>query len=326
MNMPEQNDSVDRGDDDVAIDPVDIQFDHAEYATPTPDGPNCGVCQSPIEGEYYETGGKVCCPTCRHNIEAAFRGGSRVARVLKSLILGLAASAVGAVLYYAILRGTGYNIGLVAVVVGVIVGRAVRKGTGGRGGRFYQFLAVFLTYTAIVVMYVPMVLEGLSKRAQNEQQTKPQVAKAGTDSAKSEARSKVADASKDGPSGPKADSPTDPAAAPEIPAKDRAVTPQEKTAVVDDGGAADVKEVPPVHKPAQIPLALLVATVFLVGLFYTVPVQIAVAAPISGLIFAFALWEAWKANRGVHLSFNGPFRVTTRGSSGPKPEVERDGR
>ena len=67
------------------------------------------------------------------------------------------------------------------------------------------------------------------------------------------------------------------------------------------------------------------ATVFLIGFFYTVPVQIAVAAPISGLIFGFALWEAWKANRGVHLSFNGPFRVSTPGSSGPEPEVERDG-
>ena len=105
------------------------------------------------------------------------------------------------------------------------------------------------------------------------------------------------------------------------------MTPQEKTAVVDDGGAADVKEVPPVHKAAQIPLALLVATVFLIGLFYTVPLQIAVAAPISGLIFSFALWEAWKANKRVHLSFNGPFRMSPKGSSGPEPEreVERDG-
>ena len=157
--MPDQNDSVDRGDDDVAIDPVDIQFDQAEYATPAADGPSCGVCHSPIDGEYYETGGKVFCPSCRHNVEAAFRGGSRVARVFKALILGSVASAVGAVLYYAILRATGYNIGLVAVVVGVMVGRAVRTGTGGRGGRFYQFLAVFLTYSAIVAMYVPLVLE-----------------------------------------------------------------------------------------------------------------------------------------------------------------------
>ena len=37
---------------------------------------------------------------------------------------------------------------------------------------------------------------------------------------------------------------SNPAAAPKITAKDSAVKPQEKTAVVDDGGAADVKEVP----------------------------------------------------------------------------------
>ena len=63
----------------------------------------------------------------------------------------------------------------------------------------------------------------------------------------------------------------------------------------------------------------------MVGIFYTVPVHIAVAAPISGLIFGFALWEAWKANRGVHLSFNGPFRVSTKASSVPEPEAEIDG-
>jgi hypothetical protein len=327
MTMPDPDESVRRGDADVAIDPVDIQFDQAEYMTPAPDSPTCGVCKSPIDDEYYETGGKVCCPSCRLNVEAAFRGGSRVARVLKSLILGLAASAAGAVLYYAILRTTGYNIGLVAVVVGVMVGRAVRKGTGNRGGRFYQFLSVFLVYSAIVVMHIPLLLEEFAKRAQNEQQAEPQVAKAQKDAAKPEAQPKVTDAGKEGTSTPGADRQTKPAAAPTIAAKKGAVKPQEKSAVVNDGDATGMNEVPAVRDPAQILLALLVATVFLIGFFYTVPVQLAVADPISGLIFSFAFWEAWKANKRVHLSFNGPFRMSPKGSSGPEPEreVERDG-
>jgi hypothetical protein len=326
MTMPDPDDSVRRGHDDVAMDPVDMQFDHAEYTTPAADGPSCGVCQSPIDGEYYETGGKVFCPSCRHNIELAFRGGSRIARVLKALILGSVASAVGAVLYYGIIRATGYNISLVAVVVGVMVGRAVRTGTGGRGGRFYQLLAVFLTYSAIVAMYVaPSLLEDFAKRPQNEQQAELKVAKVGKDAAKPAARSQDPDAGKVGPSAPDADGQTNPAAAPKIIAKDRPEISLEKTAVVDDGGAADVKEVPAVHEPAQVLLALLVVTVRWIGFFYTIPVQIAVAAPISGLIFGFGLWEAWKANRRVDLSFNGPFRVSTPSSSGPKPEVERDG-
>jgi hypothetical protein len=39
-----------------------------------------------------------------------------------------------------------------------MVGRAVRRGSGGRGGRGYQVLAVFLTYTAIVASYLASAL------------------------------------------------------------------------------------------------------------------------------------------------------------------------
>ena len=110
--MPDPNDRVLQGDDDVAIAPIDIQFDQAEYTTPAPEGPSCGVCQRPINGEYYETSGKVLCSSCRDRVTAAFRGGSRTARVLKALLFGSVASGIGAALYYAILRATGYNIGL----------------------------------------------------------------------------------------------------------------------------------------------------------------------------------------------------------------------
>ena len=117
-----------------------------------------------------------------------------------------------------------------------MVGRAVRNGTEGRGGRFYQFLAVFLTYSAIVLMYVPFVLEGFGKQAPNERQAKIQVAKADKDGRKPEARSKVPDAGKDGPSGAKVDGQIDPAAAPKVTSIDSAVVPPEKTAAVDHGG------------------------------------------------------------------------------------------
>jgi len=323
--MPDQNDPVRQGDDDVAIDPVDIQFDQAEYATPAPDGPSCGVCQSPIDGEYYETGGKVFCPSCRQNVEAAFRGGSRIARVLKALIFGSVASAVGAVLYYAILRATGYNIGLVAVVVGVMVGRAVRKGTGGRGGRFYQFLAIFLTYSAIASMYAPLVVQEFLKQAQIQEQTESPIAKTEMAAAKPDAQPKITDAAKDTPSAPKVDAQTNPTGAPKIAAKASPVKRQEKPTAVDGEAETAVKQVPELADPKQMVLSLLVVAVVVIVLSYIVPLQIALAAPISGLIFGFALWEAWKANRGFHLSFNGPFRVSMPGSSGQEPEVERDG-
>jgi hypothetical protein len=55
-------------------------------------------------------------------------------------------------------------------------------------------------------------------------------------------------------------------------------------------------------------LALLGVLLLLV-VAYAFPVLAAVHSPISGLIFGFALWEAWKMNKKVQLAFNGPFRL-----------------
>ena len=178
--MSEPNASAPGEDDDADLEAGDeLQFDQAEYATPAPAGPNCGVCKRPIDDAYYEINGKVVCATCRQQVEAAFRGGSRVARLIKALVFGAAAGIVGAVLYYAIIRMTGLNIGLVAVVVGLMVGGAVRKGSGNRGGLFYQLLAVFLTYSAIVVMHVPMLIEAFVEHGGKQAQLVPE--KAGKD-------------------------------------------------------------------------------------------------------------------------------------------------
>ena len=100
------------------------------------------------------------------------RGGSRVARAIKALFLGGLAAGIGAVIYYAIIRMTGLNIGLIAVVVGVMVGGAVRKGSGNRGGPFYQGVAILLTYLSIVAMNVPLILEGVFNQAREERAAK----------------------------------------------------------------------------------------------------------------------------------------------------------
>ena len=92
-----------------------------------------------------------------------FHQGSRLGRGIKAVLFGTIAAALGAILYYAIMRITGLNIGLVAVVVGLMVGGAVKAGSGNRGGRFYQLLAVFLTYSAIVGMFVPKMLDVFKK-------------------------------------------------------------------------------------------------------------------------------------------------------------------
>jgi hypothetical protein len=260
--MPEPNATAPREDDDVPSEPDDeLQFEQAEYTTPAPSGPSCVVCKRPIADLYYEISGKVFCGSCRQGMEAAFRGGSRIARVIKALIFGSVAALVGAALYYAFVRLTNINFGLAAVVLGLMVGGAVRAGTGNRGGRFYQLLAVFLTYSAIGAMDLSFVIEGAIRRGDPE---------------KKQAKVAVVKAEKD-----------------------------QATETPDEAR-------PPMSLPKFLVLA---AVVLCAG-----PVIEVFQAPISGLIYSFALWEAWKINKGAQLSFNGPFRVTTAGSIGPAPE------
>jgi hypothetical protein len=258
-----------------------LQFDQAEFATPAADRPTCSVCHQPILEEYYEINQRVMCPQCRLGVEASIRGGSRMARFLKATILGLLAAAVGAVIYFAFVRVSGANWALIAILVGLMVGGAVRKGTGNRGGRLYQLLAVFLTYSSIVAMNVPLLIEDFLKRSDE----KP----AARAAAEKEDR---------GPGGAKAQS---------LPAGAGAknAAPAEVAGRKADA-ARDRADPPPLS-------ALLYVLVMLIGFFYAIPVLEATQAPISGLIYAFALWEAWKINKPVQLVFNGPFRLGAAG-------------
>ncbi|MGH7568766.1 MAG: hypothetical protein ACREL9_07325 [Gemmatimonadales bacterium] len=141
-----------------------LQFDRAEHAEGGAAISACGNCRQPITGSYYEVNGVAVCERCRGPLEAAWNRGTSVGRFAKALGLGLIASLVGAGIYYAILALTGYEIGLVAIVVGLLVGSAVKKGSNGRGGWRYQALAIFLTYSAIVSTYVPLIIKEVRKQ------------------------------------------------------------------------------------------------------------------------------------------------------------------
>jgi hypothetical protein len=49
-----------------------------------------------------------------------------------------------------------------------MVGRGVRHATGGRGGRRFQVLAIVLTYWAVGLAYVPVVVSGVRQAQQRE--------------------------------------------------------------------------------------------------------------------------------------------------------------
>ena len=238
-----------------------LQFERAERAAAA-SSLTCGGCGQPITTSYYEVNGKVTCQRCRNRIMAGWNRGSSGGRFAKALGLGLGAAVLGAGIYFGIAALTGYEFGLVAIVVGVLVGGAVRTGSNGRGGRRYQLLAMFLTYTAVVVTDSTLIARELKKEW-----------RARGDSAQAAAGSPAAVA----------------------PGLDAAV-------------AAEAPRTS--HLPR--PLAVAVALGLIVVLAYAAPIMIGITSPIHLLIAGFALYEAWKLNRGVAFQVTGPYQAAAR--------------
>jgi hypothetical protein len=218
------------------------------------------------------------CAACRDKIEAMFHQCSPLGRGIKAIVFGTIGAALGAILYYAIMQITGWNIGLVAVVVGLMVGGAVRAGSGNRGGLFYQLIAVFLTYSAIAAMFaVPVAIEAIQRREQRAGDVQIVNAEGKPAPAKPGAQREPDD---EDPAAPAEPAPQPPRVAQE-----------------------------PRLNPGRNLVVVAVITAIMISITYTIPVQIAMDSPLSGFIFGFALWEDWKINRRVQLAFNGPFRL-----------------
>ena len=230
-----------------------LQFDHVERDGRAP-ALACAVCNQSIATSYYEVNGHVTCQRCRSQVMAGWNRGSSGSRFTKALGLGFAAAALGAGIYFGIAALTGYEFGLVAVVVGVLVGGAVRKGSNGRGGWRYQLLAMFLTYTAVVVTDSSLIAREL----------------------KQEWRAQAAS----------------PAAA------------------ADGVHASTDAALGTSHRPG--PLAVALGLALIIALAYAAPVMIGITSPLHLLIAGFALYEAWKLNRGVALQVSGPYQVAAR--------------
>lgn len=152
--------------------PGDLQFDKAEPAGPS-SAPACATCETPLADVYHALQGQKICGACRTAIESRkTEDGTAAGRFGAALGLGLLGAALGSVIYFAVLKITGYEIGLIAIVVGFLVGAAVRKGSRGKGGWLYQGMAVLLTYCAIVTTYMPFVIEGF-RQAQAQEEKAP---------------------------------------------------------------------------------------------------------------------------------------------------------
>lgn len=136
----------------------ELQFDHADYAAPQP-AATCGGCNQPMHDLYYEVNGQAFCERCREHIQNVLTGGSPLARFIRAGVFGSLLGLLGAAIYGGVILATNVNFGLLAILVGWMVGKGVRKGSDGRGGWLYQALAVFLTYNAIVLAHIPLVVK-----------------------------------------------------------------------------------------------------------------------------------------------------------------------
>jgi hypothetical protein len=277
--------------------PAGLQFERADFADGDGSTPTCRVCQRRIDGTYFEVNGLTACAGCRNGLIRRYAGSAGPLGLVKAIGAGLGAGIGGALIYYAVLAITGYELGLIAVLVGFMVGTAVRWGSGGRGGASYQAIAVVITYVAIVGTYVPFIVAGISERAAARHHA------AGASSSTTTPPTGMANA------GSRARDGSAPAAA-GTPATDasRAATPDADR----PAGTAEASA----NRPPLTASGILFSLVFLVAFLLASPFLAGFGNIIGWAIIGFALYEAWKRNRRVRLDVAGPFTVT---ASAPAP-------
>ena len=137
-------------------------FNVVDAVTPVGTAP-CAECRGRIVDTYYEADEGVICATCQARVAADTANQPPAGRFSRALAFGVGGAIAGAAIYFGVLAATGTEVSLVVLLVGFMVGKAVRIGTRGRGGRRYQWLAVALTYLAIVTTYIPFVLKGFNR-------------------------------------------------------------------------------------------------------------------------------------------------------------------
>ena len=137
------------------------QFGTAEYAG-TPSGDRCLACKQPITARYYRVNGNMACASCTDRLQRELPQDSH-ANYVRGLLCGVGAAIAGMMLYAGFTIVTGIYIGYVAVAVGWLIGKAIMLGSKGFGGKRYQIAAVLLTYAAISIAAVPIMVSAFIK-------------------------------------------------------------------------------------------------------------------------------------------------------------------
>jgi len=133
------------------------QFGTASYSATTSGTDCCFSCNQTIAGLYYRVNGKMACGGCTERLRQERRKSSHPA-YLRGLLFGVGAAIVGLILYASFTIATGFYIGYVSLAVGWMIGKAIMMGSKGIGGRHYQIAAILLTYAAVSMAEIPIVL------------------------------------------------------------------------------------------------------------------------------------------------------------------------
>jgi hypothetical protein len=132
------------------------QFSTAEYAH-IPGTERCRICSNLISGEYYRVNSQMACGRCAEEARAGQPSDSHTA-FARALLFGVGGAVAGLILYSTFAIVTGWTIGYLALAVGWLVAKAMIKGSNGIGGRRYQITAVLLTYAAISLSSIPLII------------------------------------------------------------------------------------------------------------------------------------------------------------------------
>jgi hypothetical protein len=137
-----------------------------EQGTAAAAGVMCAACQRTIADQYFDVNGQPVCESCREQIAQHAETPRGWGVFGRTALFGVAAAILGAILYYAVVAITNFEIGIVAIAIGYMVGYAVRKGARGRGGRRFQVLALLLTYWAVGLAYTPLAFQSMTEGPQ----------------------------------------------------------------------------------------------------------------------------------------------------------------
>jgi len=151
-----------------------LQFDTAipsvrADAGTSQQGVTCVSCQRAILDKYFDVNAQSVCESCRNEIAQHVETPRGLSVLARAFLFGFVAAILGAILYYAVIAITDFEIGIVAIAIGYMVGYGIRMGTRGRGGRRFQVIALVLTYWAVGLAYTPFLFSELSKQDATQQ-------------------------------------------------------------------------------------------------------------------------------------------------------------